>query len=640
MRPSSRAFASSWKASVIKEMKKVQIIGPRADIDECIRLLHSLAVVHIETIPESESDQGIFKTLPLEKEKLREKEMLDRAHDRLSTLRALLDEPRNVVADTVSADDVPGLITATEAVVEEARAIHHEKDDLAEESAMLEKYERLLRGFAPIVSRLGGLRNFEIVGLTIEKTREDIAGLLSKEVARVTEGNYQIHVKDLGDDTIGIVLTYPRKYIREVRFLLTGRSINELKLPELYEEMTLFEALKNMNRRRDELPDLMLSKDSDLRRLSELWYGTVAGLIRAVDDMRDEIGALAYAGQTRFSFVIEGWVPLDMFGRVSEEFVSVFNGRVMVRELDITGAEIDHVPVCIRNSAIFRPFEIFLAALPPPKYGSIDPTPYIALFFPVFFGLIVGDIGYGAIIGTGAFLLSRRFRDNDFFRNVFIVMTVCGVSALIFGVLFGELFGDFGERMHWMHPIIFNRIEALKTLMVITIGIGAGHIILGLTIGAANRLVGGHRKEAAIKITTLALIAIFFVIMGVMFEYLPKSYMTPAVFALIGGLVVLIVLEGVIGPLEFIKTLGNMLSYVRIMAVGTASVVMALVANQMSGISDNLIVGILVAVVIHAFNILLSIVSPVIQSMRLQYVEFFSKFYEAGGRRYAPFRKR
>jgi len=188
--------------------------------------------------------------------------------------------------------------------------------------------------------------------------------------------------------------------------------------------------------------------------------------------------------------------------------------------------------------------------------------------------------------------------------------------------------------------VAFAVSEALKTFLVLAIGIGVGHVVLGFVIGAVNHLHRHRPREAGAKATYIVLILSFLFVVGVIFDYLPRSLFAPGVVALFAAFVALIVMEGFLGPLEFIKVLGNILSYVRIMAVGTASVVMALVANKIGGLSDSLVLGILAASLIHILNIVLSIVSPAIQSMRLHYVEFFSKFYEGGGRLYKPFKKR
>ena len=118
--------------------------------------------------------------------------------------------------------------------------------------------------------------------------------------------------------------------------------------------------------------------------------------------------------------------------------------------------------------------------------------------------------------------------------------------------------------------------------------------------------------------------------------------MTPAIVGMIIGIVLLGASLGwlgiLMGPIEFISLIGNILSYLRIAAIGLASVYLAKVANDMAGMVGNLIVGVIVAVLIHALNLVMGAFSPTIHSLRLHYVEFFRKFYESGGRPYQPFR--
>lgn len=623
-------------------MRKVQIIGPKALLDDCIRLLHAASVVHIESVAAgavSEKEEYL-KKLPLESEKLREKEALDKAADRLRNLLSLLHEPPGLRIQKISEGEIKGALEELTPVEREAKSLRARIDELNEELSVVNKYEKLLRGFAPIVSRLGGLKNFEIIGLTIEKTREDVSKLLAGEIGRITGGSFEMHVRDLDETTVGMVITYPKRFDSQIKFLLSGKAISEIRLPDEYQDMTLLNALKMMAIKKAELPRIIGLNEKDLSALSEKWYAKAAGVLRAVEDASDEIGVLAYAAQTRFTFVVEGWVPSDVFGELSQKFDDLFGGKIYLRELEIKEEETELIPVYIHNPRILKPFEVFLAALPPPKYGSIDPTPFVAIFFPAFFGLIVGDIGYGAVIFGLSLYLKKKLKDREMLRDIASVLSVSAISAIIFGILFGELFGDLGERLGILHPIIFHRTEALRTLLVLTIGIGIGHVLLGIIIGAVNYIYRGKTKEAGAKLAYFTVVVSFLLILAVMFGYLPKGLLTPGVMALIASFVALTVLEGILGPLEFIKALGNMLSYVRIMAIGTASVVMALVANKIGGLSESLVVGAIAAGLIHILNLILSILSPSIQSMRLHYVEFFSKFYEGGGRKYMPFRKR
>jgi len=624
---------------MIERMTKIQIIGPKGLIDECIRVLHALAVVHIEDIPaEAGAGEKYLRSLPIEKEKLKEKEFLEKAAVELDGLLHLMPIPERFRKE--SPPDIRRALDEIEPLKRRIRGLVAERDALKEELTLIEKYRKLLIGFAPVVPTLGGLRNFDVIGLTIEKTREDIPGLLKAEMARITGGAYEILIRELDEGTTGVVLAYPRKYSPQVRKLLSGKSISEVKLPKEYEEVTFLEALKRMEKRRVEIPEEMARLEKDLLEISRRWYGRVLGLREAVLDAIDEIGALAYASETRFAFVITGWVPAKYFDTLKERFRSIFGDRVLVTEVEVKDVERDLIPVYIRNPAILKPFEVFLAALPAPRYGSVDPTPFIAIFFPVFFGLIVGDIGYGLVIGGLSLFFRYRLRDREMFRDMATVMFVASLMAPLFGFLFGEFFGDLGQRLGLLRPLVLHRAEALEAFLVLTIGIGLGHVVLGLVVGAVNRFARRSMKEALGKTLQLLLLALLVLIAAAAADLMPVAILTPGLVALVICVAVLFIIEGVIGPLEFIKALGNILSYMRIMAVGTASVVMALVANRLGGMTEGLILGIVVATVIHIMNIVLSVLSPTIQSMRLQYVEFLSKFYEGGGRTHRPFRKR
>ncbi len=626
---------------MIKEMSKIQIIGSKAVLDECIRLLHALSVVHIETLPvEARFDDRFFRAHPIEKEKIREKRYLEETLERLKNLTFLLKTPPALERVTIQEGRMVSLIETIRSVEKKVRELHARREALTEEFNSLERYEKILRAFAPVVSRLGGLKNFVIIGLTIERSRRDVIRVLEGEVARITQGMYRLHVRELDEKTLGIVLTYQRRFDPEMRSLISSEAISEIKLPEEYEDMPLLVALERMARRREELKGLISSIERELEDISRRWYGVIVALRKAVEDKIDEIGVLSYCAETRFAFVIEGWIPKEMMEVVKEKFSRLFSSSVLVREIEIKEEEVDLIPVYIKNPRILKPFEVFLKALPTPRYGSVDPTPYIALFFPIFFGLIVGDAGYGLVLFLLGIYIKHRFRYNEFIYDLASVLSVCGVTSIIGGVLFGEFFGDLGERAGIVHPILFDRMKALKTFLALSIGIGIGHVLLGILIAVVNYINRGKVKEAGAKLSYFILITSFLLILGIYFEYLPRGLLSPGIIVLVVSFIFFVIVEGVLGPIEFIKALGNILSYVRIMAVGTASVVMAVVANRIGGLTGSLLVGILVAGLIHALNIILSLVSPTIQSMRLQYVEFLSKFYEGGGRRYEPFKKR
>ena len=166
--------------------------------------------------------------------------------------------------------------------------------------------------------------------------------------------------------------------------------------------------------------------------------------------------------------------------------------------------------------------------------------------------------------------------------------------------------------------------------------IGAVHIILGLALGVYNAS-RGHPRQAVGKGASLVMVLLIIVVLLAALEVLPRGLMTPAVVGLLVLFPVLILAEGIIAPIEFLSTLSNILSYARIMALGTASVMMAVVANELAGSIGSVLVGVLFALLFHLVNFALGIFAPTIHGLRLHYVEFFGKFHSPGGQAYRPF---
>jgi V/A-type H+-transporting ATPase subunit I len=290
----------------------------------------------------------------------------------------------------------------------------------------------------------------------------------------------------------------------------------------------------------------------------------------------------------------------------------------------------------LQNPRLFRPFESVISLLPLPRYGTIDPTPFVAVFFPVFFGLILGDVGYGLVLAAAGLLLHWRSKPATLLRSVAEIIGPCALFSIFAGLLFGELFGDLGRRWFGLQPLAFDREEALVPFLLLALSIGAVHIVVGLVLGvvaAARRhprqAVGRGASAAAVLLVVLALLAAV--------DVLPRVFFTPAVIGLLIAFPVLIAAEGIVAPIEFLSTLGNILSYARIMALGIASVMLAVVANRMVGAIGSATVGVVFALLFHLVNFAIGLFSPTIHALRLHYVEFFGKFYSPGGVRYEPF---
>jgi len=214
-----------------------------------------------------------------------------------------------------------------------------------------------------------------------------------------------------------------------------------------------------------------------------------------------------------------------------------------------------------------------------------------------------------------------------------------------------ELFGTFGHllglRPLWRERLALegpDKTGALLGYLFLAVAVGIAHTLCGLVLGIFNaRRTGEKGKAIECLARIMGLIGLFFIVARLA-SLLPAAFTTVGIGALLAFFILMVVsminhpLHGMILPLELLSTVGNVLSYARIMAIGMASAVLAMLANRFGGAIGNVVLAALVVILFHALNLVLGIVDPTIQGLRLHYVEFFSKFYCAGGRIYSPFR--
>src|SRR3989304_1614158 len=246
-------------------------------------------------------------------------------------------------------------------------------------------------------------------------------------------------------------------------------------------------------------------------------------------------------------------------------------------------AKIESVkPLRFPPGSLSASYEIISSSLSLPRFFAT----FVALLFPIFFGLMVGDIGYGLLIVAIAWGVKRKFKGNLFVHNIGAIFTLCGLSTIVFGALFGEFFGELANwgikyhlHFHLSDKIMFHfpvhRAEAniIKSMLILAVGIGVGHIFLGLVLGMVNALREKSRKHLLEKSGVfLALFASVLMLVGVA-KILPSGFGSIGVVAFIIGVVLLMYGAGFIGIIEIVSGIGNILSYFRLTPLGIASVI-------------------------------------------------------------------
>ncbi len=382
---------------------------------------------------------------------------------------------------------------------------------------------------------------------------------------------------------------------------------------------------------------------------------------------------------TKQTFVAEGWVPTESVDAVTDALVKATGGKIYVTVLPID-FEHDNVPVEYNNPSFAKPTQVLIDVFSRPRYSEIDPTLMVSIVFPIFFGLILGDVGYGLILLAMAFGLRRFFKGEEG-RQLLDVLRNASISSIIFGLLYSEFLGF---PIPGLKPIMFSRhlmAEAaeeggavaghgpmIPELMVLSIWIGILHITLGRILGIINHARqdhGDHRTKAVmanfgwLAVMWGILIAIWSI---AVIPLMPNLTGLPSVVSLVnvGGVIgaVLVIVgvlfiarDSMLEVVELPSIISHVLSYARIVAVGLSSVAIAMVVNfiaigmfiepQLENFTIFSIFIILAGLVIflmgHALNVALGILGGGLHSIRLHYVEFFTKFYKGGGVKYIPF---
>jgi len=626
---------------MIIRMAKVEIVGPKQDLLSTLDLLHNRGIFQpdpqlMERVELAEGEQ--LQTLVLDENELRERSFFQDMQERVTNLLELLPEVNNGISP-LQPLPVMGLLdelvdqhlATTRDQVRILNECRRNAEDLQRDLSFWEALE-------PLLEDLPKNSNLELFGVTIRDSRQlhNLDCLLQER----TQGRCYISSTTAADGTlIGLIAT-DSGMADGLREALTSERVPELSLPEELADLPLPQRITALHDQLKAQQDKCNQLEVRLMDMSHRWRPIYRRALAWLDERLALYRATATAYTTRLCFIIQGWMANDQVDKLHDDLNRSFSGRVVLEQQAILEEDLDQVPVMLRNPGYFAPFEIMSRLLPLPKYSSYDPTPLIGLFFPVLFGMILGDIGYGMILIVLAFFLARHFPERTLASDIGKILGIAALYTLVFGVLYGEFLGDLGETWLGLHPVWFNRGKAVVPMIVFSLTVGIVHILLGMTLGALTELRRHQPRKALVKLAML--VAVILMVLSLVGWFYPQSWLSTGPLLIGVGILmpILIAAEGLLAPLELLKTMGNIISYVRIMAIGFSSILLAMVANRLGGMTGDIMVGILVGGTLHAFNLLLGVFAPTVHSLRLHYVEFFSKFLDLGGRRFEPWQKR
>lgn len=624
---------------MIVRMSKLEIAGPKELLLDVLEIIRELGTFQ----PEEESaavaddrqpallhahppdDRVVAERLFLENLRLQTGEIilfLPVLETRESWLNPL------TILDTISATASRHLATC--------RGLAERYETLRREAEELERYEVVMAAIDRLIESRDGQTGLEFIGITlrdaslVERLRELLDCLVDGECTLTTT------VAD--DDTlIGLIATTPSRG-GVIRKALSDEQLPELPLPESLNNLSLPERIRLLENRLAAARRSMGEVEAEQERFARRWLAFYRRINQWLVERMALMSVTSSVRRTGMCFVIHGWARMDETVTLVERLNGKFGGRIAVEQRAILEQDLEKVPVALRNPPYLRPFEIFTRLLPLPRYSSWDPTPFIGIFFPLFFGMMLGDAGYGLVLLAAALLLLWR-RPQGAGGDAARILLISSSYAVLFGILFGEFFGEAGGRLLQMTQLLPERSRAVMPMLIFSLALGVSHVLLGLLLGLITAIKRRERSEAVVRIITIVLIASL-ACLAVSLLFPSPWLLTRPILLVTGLLLPLLVLSGgLLAPLEMIRTVGNIISYARIMAIGLSSALLANAANHLAGLSGDLILGTLAAVALHAVAIVLGLFAPAIHALRLHFVEFFSKFIEPGGRRFNPLHK-
>lgn len=372
---------------------------------------------------------------------------------------------------------------------------------------------------------------------------------------------------------------------------------------------------------------------------------------------RDREKARANLLKTGRTFMLEGWVPVPRIDAV-EELIKKYECCSAYEEPD----EDENVPVLTENGSLSEPFEAITDMYSKPAYRGIDPTALFSFFYAMFFGIMLSDAGYGIVIAAACFIVLKKYDLEGMTRRMIKMFFYCGLSTVFWGALFGGWFGDFiqvAARVMFNKEITvpalwFNPIDDPTRLLIWSLVFGVIHLFLGMGIKAYMLIKRGHFWDAVFDVFSWYMViagAAMWLAGGAVSEALVK----PGMYIAIAGALILLLTGGrnnkgigkITGGLsalyDITSYVSDILSYSRLLALGLATGVIATVVNTMGSLLGGGVAGTIVLLIVfvigHTFNLAINALGAFVHSSRLQYIEFFGKFYEDGSDEFEPLRK-
>ena len=370
---------------------------------------------------------------------------------------------------------------------------------------------------------------------------------------------------------------------------------------------------------------------------------------------RDKNSILSNLLITDTSFYIEGWTPEPTKEKV-EEVLNKYQCWFEISQPE----EDEEYPILLQNNSMVEPLEAVTELYSLPSSSNIDPTSSMWFFFILFFGMMFGDVGYGLMLVVSTSILLKKYHIEGTFGKMLKTLFYAGVSTMFWGLMFGSWFGDgiaaaanvFLKADLVIKPLWLNPMDDPMVVLIVSFALGLIHLLVGLAINGYMLIRDGKILDAVFDVGFWYLF-----IIGPVLLLLGGNFAETGKYLTIIGMVGLVLtqgrekkgiisklISGILSLYGITGYLSDVLSYSRLLALGLATGVVSSVLSIIGSMGGSTFLGMILFTVVfvfgHSFNFAINALGSFVHSARLQYVEFFGKFYEGGGEPFNPLMKK
>ncbi|MBE6511400.1 MAG: V-type ATP synthase subunit I [Methanobrevibacter millerae] len=493
------------------------------------------------------------------------------------------------------------------------------------------------------------LKDSKYTSTTVGRINVESASEIKTKLSNLTDELDMYTVPSDDKEYVNIVVVTLKEFTDDVYSTLRKFDFEKIEIGNV--EGTPQQIISNADARLKTIESERATVKSELRVVAEQWDDEILALKEQIENEKEKNEILSAFVQTKDAYMLEAWVPVKDTEKVEQLVETTSEGHCAFELIEIEGTDDEDVPILQQNGWYAKPFEFLVDMYSPVRYNEIDPTIFVAIMFPIFFGFCLTDAVYGLIVSLIGVVLLRGLGKIKPSMNAFgWILIWSGLWAVILGLITNGFIGDFPERiMGFRLPTVFAPVEAFvhpDTILIIAIAIGIIYTNIGFIIGAIDNMRYGNKKEA------IGSQFCWFVLeAGVIL--LALGYLMPAIgmigMALGGVLIIacigmLVYANGAYGVMDIFGFMGDVLSYARLLALCLATGGIAMTVNILAQMVDNMIpfVGIILAVIIfiggHIANFAFQVLGAFINALRLNYVEFFSQFFMGGKGKFEAFK--